>query len=385
MKIPLSRPDVSNQDIDAVVNVLKTPFLSLGPAIEEFERAMCDYTGARHATAVNSGTSALHLAVRAMGIGPGDEVITSPFSFVASANCALFENARPVFVDIDPHSFNIDADRIEAAVTERTKALLPVHVFGRPAAMDHIGRIATRHGLRIIEDACEALGAYWHDRHVGTIGDAGTFAFYPNKQVTTGEGGMLVTNDRTLDELFKSMRNQGRGTNGEWLQHQRIGYNYRLSDIHAALGTSQLQRVEPILAMRAAVADMYRQYLCDVDDLELPMYELAEARLSWFVYVVRLKGATRGRRDALLAYLRARGVACSDYFSPIHLQPYFREQGYRPGQFPITEAIAESTVALPFFTRLSEQDVKYVAATLKAGLMEHRPAVGARRHEGIPG
>ena len=385
MNIPLSRPDVTTADIEAVVNVLQSPYLSLGPKVEEFERAMCEYTGARHATAVNSGTSALHLAVRALGIGRGDEVITSPFSFVASANCALFEHARPVFVDIDPVSFNIDPARIEAAVTERTKAVLPVHVFGRPASMEQIERVARARRLRIIEDACEALGAYWRDRHVGTIGDVGTFAFYPNKQITTGEGGMLVTNDPGLDELFKSMRNQGRGTSGAWLQHQRVGYNYRLSDIHSALGTSQLRRADAILAQRASVAALYREHLAGIDEIDPPIYDLPDSRLSWFVYVVRVKGATRTRRDALLAFLRARGVACSDYFSPIHLQPYFREQGYRPGQFPITEGIAESTIALPFFNKLSEESIAYVASVLKAGLRELAEPAVAVRHEGIPG
>jgi perosamine synthetase len=381
----LSRPDVSDEDIDAVVSVLKTPHLSLGPKIEEFERAMCAYTGARYATAVNSGTSALHLAIRALGIGPGTEVITTPFSFVASANCVLFEDARPVFVDIDPVSLNIDADRLEPAITERTTAVLPVHVFGRPARMDRIERLARVKGLRIIEDACEALGAYWTDRHVGTIGDVGTFAFYPNKQITTGEGGMLITNEPGLDELFKSMRNQGRGTSGEWLQHQRLGYNYRLSDIHAALGISQLGRVESILARRASVANLYREHLSSIEELDLPLYEMPDARLSWFVYVVRLKRATRERRDALLRELRGRGVACSDYFSPIHLQPYFREQGYRPGQFPVTEAVAESTLALPFFTRLTEEDVAYVASALKAALRDTRPASVALHSEGMAG
>ena len=383
MNIPLSRPDVTSEDIEAVVNVLQTPYLSLGPKVEEFERAMSAYTGARYATAVNSGTSALHLAIRALGIGPGDEVITSPFSFVASANCALFEQGKPVFVDIDPVSFNLDPSAIESAITERTKAILPVHVFGRPAEMDAIQRLARAHRLHVIEDACEALGAFWKDQHVGTIGDVGTFAFYPNKQITTGEGGMLVTNNPELDELFKSMRNQGRGTNGAWLQHQRVGYNYRLSDIHSALGISQLARVATILEQRAAVAEMYRVHLGGIDEIELPAYELPQSRLSWFVYVVRVKGAKRAERDAVLAYLRARGVACSDYFSPIHLQPYFREQGYRPGQFPITEEIAESTIALPFFTKLTEAEVEYAAATLKAALRELRSSVGVGSVEGM--
>ena len=384
MSIPLSRPDVTTDDIDAVVSVLQTPYLSLGPKIEEFERAICAYTGARHATAVNSGTSALHLAIRALGIGAGDEVLTSPFSFVASANCALFERARPVFVDIEPVSFNIDPARIAAAVTERTRAILPVHVFGRPVEMEAVTAIARTHGLRVIEDSCEALGAFQNGRHVGTFGDVGTFAFYPNKQITTGEGGMLVTDDPALDQLFKSMRNQGRGTSGGWLQHERLGYNYRLSDIHAALGISQLRRVDEILARRAAVAELYRDRLSRFEEIELPIYELPQSRLSWFVYVIRVRGAARDRRNAVLAALRGRGVACSDYFSPIHLQPYFREQGYRPGQFPVTEAIAESTIALPFFTRLTEQEIDTVAVALEAALRETaEPAVAVSRERTV--
>jgi perosamine synthetase len=285
-------------------------------------------------------------------------------------------------VDIDPVSLNIDPTGIEAAVSERTRAVLPVHVFGRPASMDAIAAIARRHRLRVIEDACEALGAYWKDRHVGTIGDVGTFAFYPNKQITTGEGGMLVTDDGDLDRLCKSLRNQGRGSTGGWLQHERMGYNYRLSDIHAALGVSQLRRVRPILARRAEVADLYRTRLATIEELELPPYDLPQSQLSWFVYVVRLRDANRQRRDALLAYLRGHGVACSDYFSPIHLQPYFQAQGYRPGMFPVTERVADSTIALPFFTGLSEAEIDQVAATLRAGLREvgHATiAVGQRR------
>lgn len=383
MKIPLSRPDVTSADVEAVVEVLHTPHLSLGPKVEEFERAFCEYTGAQHATAVNSGTSALHLAIRALGVGAGDEVITSSFSFVASANCALFEQANPVFVDIDPVSFNLDPSLVEAAITERTKAILPVHVFGRPADMDRITRIAAARGLRVIEDACEALGAFWQDRHVGTIGDVGTFAFYPNKQITTGEGGMLVTQDSRLDAMFKSMRNQGRGASGGWLQHERLGYNYRLSDIHSALGISQIRRVAEILAQRNAVAEMYRDRLSPVGEIELPAYELPSSRLSWFVYVIRLKGAGRDERNAMLDYLRARGVACSDYFAPIHLQPFFRARGHKAGQLPVTEAIADTTIALPFFTRMTEAEVDYVASTLKAGIGELRLASRGRIQEGI--
>ena len=383
-ELPLSRPDISEADIESVVGVLRTPFLSLGPKLLEFERAFCDYTGARFATAVSSGTAALHLAVTALDIRPGDEIITSPFSFVASANCALFVNAVPVFVDIDPRTFALDANEIERRITPRTRAILPVHVFGRPADMDAILDIARRHGLHVIEDACEALGTRWRGRHVGTLGDVGTFAFYPNKQITTGEGGMLVTDDPRLDGLFKSLRNQGRGTSGAWLQHERLGFNYRLSEINCALGLSQLLRFVAIHQRRGAVAEEYRRQVADIDGLELPLHEAANAELSWFVYVVRLLGCTFADREHVLHTLRSEGVGCSNYFAPIHLQPHFRELGYREGDFPITEAISISTIALPFYTGLRSDQIARISSVLRRaveGLVGSRaPRRQATRH-----
>jgi dTDP-4-amino-4,6-dideoxygalactose transaminase len=367
-EIPLSRPDISEADIQAVTDVLRTPFLSLGPKLTEFEEAFCAYTGARFATATSSGTAALHLVVRGLGIGPGDEVITTPFSFVASANCILFERATPVFVDVDPISLNLDPALIERQISSRTKAILVVHIFGRPANMDEILQIARRYDLRVIEDACEALGASWGGRSVGTIGDAGTFAFYPNKQITTGEGGLIVTNDAGLDRLFKSLRNQGRSADGAWLQHERLGFNYRLSEINCALGISQLSRLDGFLRRRREVAELYRRYLADLDELELPPYEIRGAEISWFLYVARLRGATRPERDALLRKLRERGIACSDYFSPIHLQPHFQALGHGPGEFPVAEAAADSTVALPFFNQLQEEQIQRTAAAIRQAL-----------------
>jgi perosamine synthetase len=367
-EIPLSRPDISESDIQAVVDVLRTPHLSLGPKLREFEAAFCAYTGAQFATAVNSGTAALHLAVKALGIGPGDEVITTPFSFVASANCVLFEQAVPVFVDIDPVTFNLNPELIEERITARTKAILPVHVFGRPADMDAILDIARRHDLRVIEDACEALGARWKGRQVGTLGDAGAFAFYPNKQMTTGEGGMIVTNDPDLDRMFKSLRNQGRDETGVWLQHVRLGFNYRLSDINCALGLSQLARIDRMLQSRREVAEGYRQHLAGIDQLELPVYEIPGAEVSWFVYVVRLMVGDQAFRDQVLESLRSEGVACSNYFSPIHLQRYFQQFGYRPGDFPVTEAVASSTVALPFYNKLNGQQILRIREALERAL-----------------
>ncbi len=367
-EIPLSRPDISESDIQAVVDVLRTPHLSLGPKLPEFEAAFCARTGARFATAVNSGTAALHLAVKALGIGPGDEVITTPFSFVASANCVLFEQAVPVFVDIDPVAFNLNPDLIESRITPRTKAILPVHVFGRPANMDAILGIARRHDLRVIEDACEALGARWRGAHVGALGDAGAFAFYPNKQMTTGEGGMVVTNDQALDGLFKSLRNQGRGDNGAWLQHERLGFNYRLSDINCALGLSQLSRIDDLLEKRREVAEEYGRQLSGIEEVELPVYDVPGAELSWFVYVIRLKGFEQAARDEVLRCLRCEGVSCSTYFSPIHLQSHFQQLGHREGDFPITEEIASSTVALPFYNRLRSEQIHQVSEALRRAL-----------------
>jgi perosamine synthetase len=367
-EIPLSRPDISESDIQSVVDVLRTPHLSLGPKLPEFEEAFCAYTGARFATAVNSGTAALHLAVKALEIGPGDEVITSPFSFVASANCVLFEHAVPVFVDIDPVSFNLNPDLIEPRITDRTKAILPVHVFGRPADMDAVLDVARYYNLRVIEDACEALGARWRGVPVGVLGDAGTFAFYPNKQMTTGEGGMIVTNDAALDRAFKSFRNQGRGETGGWLQHERIGFNYRLSDINCALGLSQLSRIDDILDERREVAEVYQRELAGIDELELPIYHLPGAEISWFVYVVRLRECTLTGRDEVLQHLRSDGIACSNYFSPIHLQAHFRRLGHREGEFPVTEAVGTSTIALPFYNKLKGTQIRRIGQALRRAL-----------------
>jgi perosamine synthetase len=373
-EIPLSRPDISEADIQSVVDVLRTPHLSLGPKLPEFEAAFCAYTGARFATAVNSGTAALHLAVKALEIGPGDEVITTPFSFVASANCVLFEQAVPVFVDIDPLSFNVNPDLIEQHITPNTRAILPVHVFGRPADMDAILEIARYYGLHVIEDACEALGARWRGIPVGALGDAGTFAFYPNKQMTTGEGGMIVTNDPALDRAFKSFRNQGRGETGGWLQHERLGFNYRLSDINCALGLSQLGRIDDILDERREVADEYRRQLAGIDELELPVYDLPGAEISWFVYVVRLKGCSLADRDEVLRRLRAEGIACSNYFSPIHLQPHFRRMGHQESEFPVTETVAASTIALPFYNKLHPEQIRRIGQALRRALYHESQA-----------
>ncbi len=369
--IPLSRPDITEHEIAAVTAVLRTPQLSLGPRLPAFEQRMAAYAGTRHAVAVNSGTSALHLCVRALGIGPGDEVITTPFSFVASANCMLFEGARPVFVDIDPVTLNIDPARIAAAITPRTKAILPVHVFGLAADMAAIGALAQQHGLAVIEDACEALGAHVHGRLAGALGDCGTFGFYPNKQITTGEGGVLVTNRDDIAHLAASMRNQGRDDGMGWLSHARLGYNYRLSDINCALGIAQLERIEEILAARARVAACYDQLLAEhAPRIVRPCAPPPGMTRSWFVYAVQLPpGSTADQRNALITHLRARGIGCNHYFPCIHLQPFYRAQcGYTPGDFPVTEDVSSRSIALPFFNRLTRDDIACVAQEVGAWL-----------------
>ena len=366
MRITLSAHDISQADIDAVVAVLQTPDLSLGPKLPEFEEKIAAVVGRKHAVAVNSGTSSLHCAVRGLGIGPGDEVITTAFSFIASSNCILFEGASPVFVDIDAQDYNIDVSKIEAAVTPRTKAILPVDVFGRPARLDVIEGIAARHNLKVIEDSCEALGSTYKGRAAGSFGDCGSFAFYPNKQITTGEGGMLVTDDEELARLARSLRNQGRGDGAGWLAHERLGYNYRLSDIQCALGISQLARLGEFIEKRAAVAERYNRLFADVPGVITPA-PYTDGTMSWFVYVIRLADRfTRQQRDALIQGLRDRGIGASNYFVPIHLQPFYRKRlGATEGDFPVTEAVADRTVALPFHNNVDEQDQGTVVDAVK--------------------
>lgn len=356
MRIPLSAPDVTEGEVEAVARVLRTPHLSLGPKLAEFERDVAAYAGTRHAVAVNSGTSGLHLSVRALGLRAGDEVITTPFSFIASANALLYEGARPVFVDIDPETLNLDPLRIEAAVTPRTKALMVVHVFGRPAPMGALMAAARRHNLKVVEDACEAVGAECGGRKVGGIGDAGVFAFYPNKQITTGEGGVLITDNEVVADASRRMRNQGRDATSDWFEHVELGYNYRLSDISCALGIEQLRRIEAILRTRESVALGYAELLKHEPRLHLPESSVEGGRVSWFVYVVRLgERFTRAQRDRIVGEMRELGIGCGRYFAPIHLQPlYVRSFGYQPGDFPHAERSADRAIALPFFNRITD-------------------------------
>ena len=370
--IPLSSPDVSEEDRQRVWEVLSGRSLSLGPLLPAFEEAMAEAAGTRYAVAVNSGTSALHLCVKAAGIGEGDEVVTTPFSFVASANCMLYERAIPRFVDIDINTYNIDPANIPGAINARTRGILPVHVFGYPADMPAINRIATQHGLTVIEDACEAIGATIDGSKAGGLGHSGAFAFYPNKQITTGEGGAIVTNDEQVARLSRSWRNQGRGDGGAWLEHKRLGYNYRLSDINCALGLGQVTRLQQILRMRKRVAETYNDVLSRIPGIILPPQPSSGVEMSWFVYVIRLAPEfTREDRDRVLELLRQEGVACNNYFAPIHLQEFYREQfQYRRGDFPVTEHVADRTIALPFFNHLSGQQIHEVAGALSRSLNE---------------
>jgi perosamine synthetase len=364
-KIPLSSPDITDKEKKAVMAVLNTPSLSLGPKLDEFEKKFAKYIGTKFAVAVNSGTSGLHLCVKALNIGEGDEVITTPFSFIASSNCALFERAKPVFADIRPDTLNIDEEKIEAKISKRTKAILPVHVFGYPANMPQILKIAKKHKLAIIEDACEAIGAEINHKKVGSLGDAGVFAFYPNKQMTTGEGGMIVTNNSKIAELAKSMRNQGRSS-AKWLSHDTLGYNYRLSEMNCALGIAQLARIKEILKKREKVAKIYQKYLTSIPGVILPQKNSENITRSWFVYVIRLDEKFKvSKRDGLAAYLTQKGIGCGEYFPSIHLEPFYQQMGYRAGQFPLSEEISKRTVALPFFNNLTEQNIKYITDVIK--------------------
>jgi perosamine synthetase len=363
MQVPMSRPDIGVAEIELVNQVLQTPHLSMGPMVERFERDMALYIGTKHAIAVSSGTAGLHLCVRAARIGEGDEVITTPFSFVASANCILYVGARPVFVDIEPSSLNIDPGRIEAAITSRTRAILPVHAFGQPADMGPILDIAQRHGLAVIEDACEAIGAEYQHQKAGALGEAGVFAFYPNKQMTTGEGGVIVTDRDDWDALFRSLRNQGRDVFDAWLNHTRLGYNYRLDELSAALGVAQLGRIEELLARRQQVASMYDERLSAIRAATVPFVAPKTTRMSWFVYVIRL--APQIDRDHVMEELARRGIPSRLYFTPIHLQPFYRARfGYREGDYPVTESVAKRVLALPFYGGMPEEQVEYVCRNL---------------------
>jgi perosamine synthetase len=366
--IPLAQPVLGEPEEQAVLDVLRSGQLSLGSKGPEFERAFAARVGARCASAVSSGTAGLHLALRAVEVSDGAEVITTPFSFVASANVAIYERARPVFVDIDPVTLNLNAEAAAAAVNSRTAALLPVHVFGYPVDMLRLEQT----GIPIVEDACEALGGTYADGGpVGGRGHPAVFAFYANKQMTTGEGGMVVTGDPELKERMDSERNQGRAPNMDWLDHDRLGFNYRLSDIASALGLAQLKRLDELLSGRERVAGLYREALQEVPEVTPPCENSGQAKRGWFVYVVQLPQGVD--RNAVVTELGVRGVAAKPYFPAIHLMTYYRETfGFREGQFPICEDVASRSIAIPFFPRMSEGQVARVAEEL-AGVLQSAP------------
>lgn len=372
LSVPLSNPDITSREVDAVLSVLGTPNLSLGPKVLEFEMKIAAYAQRRFAIAVNSGTSGLHLVVRALGLKAGDEVITTPFSFIASSNCLLYENVKPIFVDVESDTYNIDPKRIESAITSRTRAILAVDVFGQPARYDVVESLARKHGLMVISDCCESIGAEYQGRRASTYGVAGVFAFYPNKQITTGEGGAIITDDAELARLCRSMRNQGRSDEGGWLCHERLGFNYRLPEISCALGIVQLERIDEILRKRQQIAETYNRLLKDVSGVHVPHVDVATTRMSWFVYVVRLSDRySRGDRDSVLRHLRSRGIGVNNYFPPIHLQPFYREQfGFAEGDFPVTESIADRTIALPFHNNITVDECGKVVRHLKDVLTE---------------
>lgn len=400
MRIPLSRPEIGEREIEYVTRALRSGQLSLGPRLPEFEERFAAFVGGRYAIATNSGTSALHLCVKALGIGPEDEVLTTSFSFVASANCLLYERAHPAFVDVHPATLNLDPialeefiarhctwERVRGRLIDRrsgrpVRAILPVHVFGLPCDMAPILGLARDFNLRVLEDACEALGAEYAGRHAGTFGEVAAFAFYANKQMTTAEGGMVVTNDAQIAATCRSLRNQGRDDDSSWLRHTSLGYNYRLSDLHCALGLAQLERIEELLSTRARVAAAYSRALAGIPQIALPCDPPGTKR-SWFVYVIQFRYPLGSEeRDCLMDGLRMRGIACQAYFPPIHTQPYFRELGHIPlAPLPLTESAAARCLALPFFASMTEAQVAEVSAAIREIIAQMSAIVGPRKSQ----
>ena len=368
MLVPLSQPYLDDAEIDAVTEVIRSTRLSFGPQVAAFEQLFAEMLGSKYAIAVSSGTAGLHLAVRALGLKAGDEVITTPFSFIASANCLLFEGVKPVFVDVEEESFNLNPANIEAAITPNTKAILPVHVFGQSADMTAIMDIAQRYDLHVIEDACESILARHHGQVAGTFGDIAVYGFYPNKQMTTGEGGMILTDREDLYQLCKSMRNQGRGDSLQWLSHTRLGYNYRISDLTAALGVVQTKKLPEIMEKRAAAAERYHKLLQGIKGIHIPMIHPANVH-SWFVYSVRVAAEVR---DTLIERLNTRGVQSKAYFYPcIHLQEFYQKDfGYQTDDYPIAEQISHEVLILPFFTQITEAQQQYVVEVLREELAQ---------------
>ena len=367
-RISLSAPDIQADDVELVVRVLRSNRLSIGPFIKQLERDFADYIGTKYAVAVTNGTSGLHLCMRAADLAEGDEVITTPFSFIASANCILYERATPVFVDIDEASLNLDPALVARAVTGRTRAMLPVHVFGQPCAMDELQAVCRDRNLVLVEDACEAVGAEYKGRKVGTFGKAAVFSFYPNKAMTLGEGAVVATDDPHWAELMQSLRNQGRSDGGTGYSCDRLGYNYRLDEMSAALGVAQLKRIDRLLAQRQAVATRYGEMLRRVPGVTVKGAVSSTTRMSWFVFVIHLDPHID--RDRVIEQLEARGIPSRVYFTPIHLEPYYRQRfGFKPGDFPVAERVAASILALPFHTNLSDAEMDEVVDALQSAVV----------------
>jgi perosamine synthetase len=363
-QIGLSAPWLDEREEELVLEVMRSGRLSLGPSIDRFEELFAEAVGAPYAAAVSSGTAGLHLLCRLAGIEPGDEVITSPYSFVASANCAIYEGATPVFADIDPRTLNLDPAAVEAAITPRTRAVVAVDIYGYPCELEELQTICARHDLALIDDACEALGARYKGSPVGSHGVSAVFAFYPNKQITTGEGGVVTTHSEDEWRLLKSLRNQGRADGGGWLDHARLGFNYRIDDIRSAIGIGQLEKLDRILEHRSTVAARYSEQLGGVDGLELPVRDDDDHVRSWFVYVVALPAGVD--RETVIMGLDERGVQTARYLPCIHLQDYMRDRyGFRDGLCPVAEDLSGRTLALPFHARLDEDDQDYVVRSLK--------------------
>ena len=366
MRIPLSAPEITEADIEAVVSVLRTPRLSIGPRMEEFEESVAEVAGVPYGVAVSSGTAGLHLCLRALGIREGDEVILPSFTFMAAGNAVLYERATPVFIDIDPTTLNLNPQRLEEKITPRTRAIIVVHTFGHPADLAPILDVARRSGLPVIEDACEAIGAQYRGRNVGGFGDLGVFGFYPNKPITTGEGGMVVTRDPRLADTIRALRNQGRMAADDWLEHGLLGYNYRLSEMNCALGVAQIKRLSAILETREARAIRYSNELQTIPEVTVPPLAIAGGRLCWFVFVIRLSAQfTRADRDSICRQLAARGIGCGRYFAPLHLQPLYAQYANPGDDLAITEQVADRTLALPFFNRLKDEQISEVCRSLR--------------------
>ena len=363
-RVPLSRPFLDERDEELVLEVLRSGRLSLGPVIERFEELLAERVRAPYAAAVSSGTAGLHMLCHIAGVEPGDEVITSPVSFVATANCFIIEGGVPVFADVDSRTLNLDPEAVEAAITERTKGIVVVDMFGYPCELDELRAIAERHGLWLIDDSCEALGAEYKGAPIGSHGPSGAFGFYPNKQMTTGEGGMVTTHSEEEVELLKSLRNQGRSYDSRWFHHPRVGFNYRLTDLQAALGIAQLEKLDRMLAMRAEVAGRYTKLLAGIEGVEPPLADDEDHKRSWFVFVVKLD---RGlEREAVLETLKAQGIEAGHYVPAVHLQPYMRERyGFAEGTCPVAEDACDRSLALPFFPQLEAADQELVVDALR--------------------